>query len=256
MFILNATPDSFYTQSRIDEKAVCQTVEKALKDGADILDIGAYSSRPGADEVSPTEEWNRLFPILKIIVSQFPDVPISIDTFRGLIAKQALHEGAHIINDISGGTLDEAMFETIGKLNVPYIMMHMKGTPQNMQEFSSYSQLTREMLDFFNTQITLAKQAGLHQFAIDPGFGFAKTLEQNYQLMQQLDLFHVFQQPILVGVSRKSMIYKLLESTANDALNGTSVLHGIALQKGAHILRVHDVKEAVEVRKIIQQLNK
>lgn len=255
MFIVNSTPDSFYSQSRVTKNQLLSIVEKALQEGADIIDLGAYSTRPGAADISIEEEWNRLEPAISDITKAFPEALISIDTFRSSIAQRSIDHGAHIINDISGGTLDENMFETVGKLNVPYILMHLKGTPQTMQQHCEYKHMLREILDYFNLQLEKARAAGIRQIALDPGFGFAKNLNQNYELFNELNALHVFKTPLLVGVSRKSMIYKLLDISPEEALIGTSALHILALNKGAHILRVHDVKAADEVRSIWKQLH-
>lgn len=255
MFIVNSTPDSFYSQSRVTKNQLLSIVEKALQEGADIIDLGAYSTRPGAADISIEEEWNRLEPAISDITKAFPEALISIDTFRSSIAQRSIDHGAHIINDISGGTLDENMFETVGKLNVPYILMHLKGTPQTMQQQCEYKHMLREILDYFNLQLEKARAAGIRQIALDPGFGFAKNLNQNYELFNELNALHVFKTPLLVGVSRKSMIYKLLDISPEEALIGTSALHMLALNKGAHILRVHDVKAAAEVRSIWKQLH-
>jgi dihydropteroate synthase len=247
MGIINLTPDSFYAGSRkqgIDE-ALSQA-EKMLNDGATFLDIGAYSSRPGADDISVQEETDRLLPVVEAIVAAFPDAILSIDTFRSQVAETAVKAGAHIINDISGGQLDEQMFATVGRLQVPYILMHMKGTPQNMNQLAQYENVFDEVLDYFAARYHQLKQLGVNDVIIDPGFGFAKKTEHSYALLNRLQDFNVLQLPILAGVSRKNMIYKTLGVTANEALNGTTVLNTIALMKGAGILRVHDVKEAVE----------
>lgn len=255
MFIVNSTPDSFYSQSRVTKNQLLSIVEKALQEGADIIDLGAYSTRPGAADITIEEEWNRLEPAISDITKAFPETLISIDTFRSSIAQRSIEHGAHIINDISGGTLDKNMFETVGKLNVPYILMHLKGTPQTMQQQCEYKHMLREILDYFNLQLEKARAAGIRQIALDPGFGFAKNLNQNYELFNELNALHVFKTPLLVGVSRKSMIYKLLDISPEEALIGTSALHMLALNKGAHILRVHDIKAAAEVRSIWKQLH-
>ena len=217
-----------------------------LNQGATFIDVGAYSSRPGADFVSEKEELNRIIPVIELILEAFPEALLSIDTFRSSIAKKGIESGAAIINDISAGLLDPNMIATVGKLKVPYIMMHMKGTPKTMQQHSNYLDLIKEVNFYFSERITEAKSAQINDIIIDPGFGFAKTLEQNYQLLNQLELLKILELPMLVGISRKSMIYKLLNSTPQQALNGSTVLNTVALQKGAQILRVHDVKEAIE----------
>jgi dihydropteroate synthase len=251
MGIINITPDSFYSNSRkpaVDE-ALMQA-EKMLADGAAFLDFGAYSSRPGAQDISVTEESDRLLPVIEAIVKSFPDAVLSIDTFRARVAEVAVKAGAHIINDISGGTLDADMFNTVARLQVPYILMHMKGTPQNMTQMAQYDDVFGEVLDYFVSKYQQLKQLGIHDVIIDPGFGFAKKQEHNYTLMRRMQEFNILGLPLLTGISRKKMIYGLLGGTATDALNGTTILNTIALSKGANILRVHDVKEAVEAVKI------
>ncbi|KAB1067312.1 dihydropteroate synthase [Tamlana haliotis] len=255
MGILNITPDSFYDGgAHKNEKEVLLAVEKMLKAGATFIDVGAYSSRPNADHVSETEELNRIIPIIKSLVKNFPDILLSIDTFRSEVAKQGIEAGAALINDISAGKLDDNMLQTVADLKVPYIMMHMRGTPKTMQHQTDYSDLTKEVLFYFSERIAAAKAFGIIDVIVDPGFGFAKTLEQNFELLNKLELFKMTDKPLLIGVSRKSMIYKSLNTTADKALNGTSVLNTVALQKGASILRVHDVKEAVETIKLIEAL--
>ena len=255
MGILNVTPDSFYDGGRFKsaDNALKQ-VEKMLSEGASFIDIGAYSSRPGADHVSEEEEQQRLLQVLDPILKTFPEVLISIDTFRSKIAKTAIEAGASMINDISAGQLDDDMLQTIGELKVPYIMMHMRGTPQTMQQQTDYKDLLFEINSYFAERIRLANSYQIHDIIIDPGFGFAKTLEQNYELLSKLDLLNSIKRPILAGVSRKSMIYKLLDITQDQALNGTTSLNTIALLKGAKILRVHDVKAAFECITLTQQL--
>lgn len=256
MGILNITPDSFYSGSRQQtEKELLQNTEKMLIDGADFLDLGAYSSRPGANDISAEEEMERLIPAVKCIAKEFSQAFISVDTFRANVAQKAVENGAHIINDISGGTLDPHMFETVGKLNVPYILMHMKGNPQNMVRQNSYDNMMQELLFYFSERIHHLKEYGVKDIIIDPGFGFAKDIAQNYQLLKNLDYFSLLEYPILAGLSRKSMIWKSLDISANEALNGTSVLNIFALQAGACILRVHDVKEAKECITLFQLLN-
>ncbi|WP_295716902.1 dihydropteroate synthase [Mucilaginibacter sp.] len=251
MGIINITPDSFYSNSRkpaVDD-ALAQA-GKMLTDGAAFLDFGAYSSRPGAEDISATEECDRLLPVVEAIVQFFPDAVLSIDTFRSQVAEAAVKAGAHIINDISGGMLDTDMFNTVAHLQVPYILMHMKGTPQNMTQMAQYDDVFAEVLDYFVSKYQQLKQLGVHDVIIDPGFGFAKKQEHNYMLMRRMQEFNILGLPLLTGISRKKMIYGLLGGTAIDALNGTTVLNTIALSKGANILRVHDVKEAVEAVKI------
>jgi dihydropteroate synthase len=251
MGIINITPDSFYAGSRkpLLNDALLQA-NKLLADGADFLDIGAYSSRPGADDISVQEELDRLLPVIELITANHPDAFISVDTFRADVAEYAINAGAHIINDISGGQLDEEMFATVAKLKVPYILMHMKGSPQNMNRHASYKDVFTEVLDYFALRYHQLKQLGAHDVILDPGFGFAKTADHNYTLMNRLQDFNILELPILVGVSRKRMVYHVTGGTADDALNGTTALNTIALTKGANILRVHDVKEAVEAIKI------
>lgn len=252
MAILNLTPDSFYGESRATgiEDALRKT-ENFLREGAQFIDVGAYSSRPGATDIGTDEEMRRLIPVVEALTKTFPEALLSIDTFRASVAREAVLAGAHLINDISGGNLDEHMFATIAELQVPYIMMHMKGTPQNMQQDPSYANVALEVFQYFDEKIAQLKQAGVKDIIIDPGFGFAKTIEHNYELLQQLQLFNTFGLPILAGFSRKSMITKVLHNKAADALNGTTVLNTIALLKGAAILRVHDVKEALECIKLV-----
>lgn len=255
MGILNCTPDSFYDGGKYkSESQLLSQVEKMLSDGATFVDIGAYSSKPNAEFVSEEDELNRLLPVIELVLKSFPETIISVDTFRSKIAQNAIENGAAIINDISAGNLDEKMLETVAKLQVPYIMMHMKGTPQTMQTLSQYENICKEMLQYFSERVGKARSFGINDIIIDPGFGFAKTLEQNYEVMQKLELFQMLELPLLVGISRKSMIYKTLETTADKSLNGTTFLNAISLQKGANILRVHDVKEAVESVKLFNKL--
>lgn len=253
MGILNVTPDSFFSESRTpDEEHIAQRVKQMMNDGADMIDIGGYSSRPGADDVSTEEEMNRLRRGLRIIRKLYPDVPVSVDTFRADVARMCIEEeGADIINDISGGMMDRQMFRTVAQLHVPYIMMHMQGTPESMQLAPHYDNLRQEVMLYFAERIDRLCQMGAKDIIVDPGFGFGKTMEHNYELMAHLEDFHVFGLPLLVGISRKSMIYKLLGGTPQTSLNGTTVLNTIALTKGAHILRVHDVKEAAEAKRIV-----
>lgn len=253
MGILNVTPDSFFSESRTpDEEHIAQRVKQMMNDGADMIDIGGYSSRPGANDVSAEEEMNRLRRGLRIIRKLYPDVPVSVDTFRADVARMCIEEeGADIINDISGGMMDRQMFRTVAQLHVPYIMMHMQGTPDSMQLAPHYDNLRQEVMLYFAERIDRLCQMGMKDIIVDPGFGFGKTMEHNYELMAHLEDFHVFGLPLLVGISRKSMIYKLLGGTPQTSLNGTTVLNTIALTKGAHILRVHDVKEAVEAKRIV-----
>jgi dihydropteroate synthase len=256
MGILNITPDSFYSASRKNSEAEIRgRVEGILAEGGSIIDIGAYSSRPGADNISASEEMARLRGALQILRSVAPDAVVSVDTFRADVAKMCVEEyGVQIINDISGGELDPQMFQTIAALGVPYILMHMKGNPQTMQVEPHYNDLLTEMLQYFGSKVQQLHELGVKDIIIDPGFGFAKTLDHNYQLMNRMQDLQVLGLPMLVGVSRKSMIYKLLGGTPEGALNGTSVLNTLALLKGASILRVHDVKEAVEVVQIVKKM--
>ena len=259
MGILNVTPDSFYSGSRKQtETEIAERVEQILAEGGQMIDIGAYSSRPNADDVSTKEEMERLRRGLRILREKAPDAIVSVDTFRADVAKMCVEEyGVQIINDISGGELDKEMFPTVARLGVPYVLMHMKGTPQTMQEAPHYDDLMKEVLLYFAEKIQQLRDLGQKDIILDPGFGFAKTLEHNYELLSHLEALQIFELPILVGVSRKSMIYKLLGTTAQEALNGTTVLNTICLMKGcANILRVHDVKECVEAVNIYQQLYK
>ena len=253
MGIINITPDSFYAVSRKQgiEEALLQA-GKMLGEGATFLDLGAYSSRPGAVDISELEETNRLLPVVEAIAGMFPDAVLSIDTFRASVAEAAVNAGAHIINDISGGQLDPKMFSTVARLQVPYILMHMKGNPQNMTLQAIYEDVFNEVYNYFSERYYQLKQLGVHDVIIDPGFGFAKKAEHSYQLLNSLQDFYTLQLPVLAGVSRKKMIYGQLGITAENALNGTTVLNTIALTKGANILRVHDVKEAVEAIKLCQ----
>ena len=256
MGILNVTPDSFYSASRKNtEQEVAERVQAILAEGGSMIDIGAYSSRPGADDVSAGEEMARLRGGLKILRSIAPDAVVSVDTFRADVAKMCVEEyGVQIINDISGGELDERMFETVAELGVPYILMHMKGDPQTMQNGPHYDDLLAEMLRYFGTKVQQLHELGVKDIILDPGFGFAKTLEHNYELMNRMQDLRVLELPMLVGISRKSMIYRLLGTSPEEALNGTSVLNTLALLKGASILRVHDVREAVEVVRIVKKM--
>ena len=256
MGILNVTPNSFFDGGKYKtESVILSQVGKMLTDGATFIDVGAYSSKPSAEFVSEKEELNRIVHVVNLILEKFPDCLISIDTFRSEVAKVCLENGAAIINDISAGNLDDKMLETIAKYNVPYIMMHMRGTPQTMQTMANYDNIVKEMLFYFSERVAKARSYGINDLIIDPGFGFAKTLEQNYEVLQKLELFEMLELRLLAGFSRKSMIYKTLHSTAEEALNGTSVLNTIALTKGAKILRVHDVKEAMECVTLFNKLN-
>lgn len=256
MGILNLTPDSFYAASRVQtEEAIRKRVRQIADEGGTMMDVGAYSSRPGADDVSPKEEMERLRRGLKVVREEAPNMPLSVDTFRADVAKMAVEElGADIINDISGGELDPAMFTTVARLGVPYILMHMKGTPKTMQQAPRYDDLLKEVMLYFAKKVQQLRDLGQKDIILDPGYGFGKTLDQNYELLRHQEMLQVFELPLLVGVSRKSMIYHLLGTTPQEALNGTTVLNTIALTKGANILRVHDVKAALEVTQLISQL--
>jgi len=258
MGIINCTPDSFYAESRIDtaDSAVQQAL-KMIEQGARILDLGAYSSRPGADHVSPSDEWNRLsvvLPAVQNLLKDHPDILISIDTFRSEVAEKALNAGAHMINDISGGLMDESMYAVVAAHRCPYIMMHMQGTPQSMQDNPTYTHVTQDLIKFFSKKLPELHAMGIHDTIVDVGFGFGKTLAHNYQLLRELQAFQLLGRPILTGVSRKRMIYKALESSADESLNGTTALHMAALMGGTQILRVHDVKEAVETITLFNHL--
>lgn len=256
MGILNVTPDSFFDGGKYEnEKVMLQQVESMIEEGAKIIDVGGMSSRPGADIIDEEEELLRVLPIIKKIKQNFPEIIISIDTVRSKVAKESVGLGASIINDISAGSLDEKLFETVAELNVPYILMHMQGEPGNMQQSPDYQDVTEEVLDFFIDKIGQLRALGVKDIILDPGFGFGKTIEHNYHLLNKLAIFKILDLSLLVGISRKSMIYKLLKITPQEALNGTSVLNMIALQNGAKILRVHDVKEAVETITLWNQLN-
>lgn len=256
MGILNVTPDSFYSDSRMQtEKDIADRAQQIIDEGASIIDIGGYSSRPNAEHISAEEEMNRLRTGLEILNRNHPDAVISVDTFRAEVAEQCVKEyGVAMINDISAGEMDNRMFATVAELGVPYIMMHMQGTPQNMQNEPHYDNLMKEVFLYFATKVQQLRDLGVKDIILDPGFGFGKTLEHNYELMAHLDEFSVFELPLLVGVSRKSMIYKLLGGTPQDSLNGTTVLDTVALMKGAHILRVHDVREAVEAVRMTEKI--
>jgi dihydropteroate synthase len=256
MGILNITPDSFYTGSRVtSEKKILKQAEKMLGEGATFLDVGGYSSRPGATDISVEEEISRVRTAIQAVVREFPTAIISIDSFRSEVVRAAVGEGAAFINDVSGGNLDPLMFDTVAKLEVPYILMHMKGTPQTMASLTNYNNLLKEMIDYFHQKITDMHHLGVKDVIIDPGFGFAKTVEQNFEILHHLDHFQILGKPVLAGLSRKSMIWKTVQTTAEQALNGTTAMNTLALLKGASILRVHDVKEAVEVVKLVTKMN-
>lgn len=258
MGILNITPDSFYADSRKQtEAAIEERAQEILSEGGQIIDIGGYSSRPDAVEISPEEEMSRLAFALKILNRHYPDVALSVDTFRADVARRCVEEyEVGMINDISGGELDAGMFETVASLHVPYIMMHMRGTPQTMQQHTNYTDMMEEIMLYFANKVRQLRLLGVNDIILDPGFGFSKTVDQNYELMSRLKEFKEFSLPLLVGVSRKSMIYKYLGGTPADSLNGTTVLNTFALLNGADILRVHDVRAAVEAVKMISKLNK
>lgn len=257
MGILNVTPDSFYAGSRMQTEAeIAARARQILHEGASIIDIGAYSSRPNAAHISAEEEMDRLRTALEILNRNHPEAILSVDTFRADIAERCVEEyGVAIINDISAGEMDGRMFETVARLGVPYIMMHMQGTPQDMQKQPHYDNLLKEVFIYFARKVQQLRDLGAKDLILDPGFGFGKTLDDNYELMANLQEFRIFELPLLVGVSRKSMIYNLLGTTPQEALNGTTVLHTAALMKGACILRVHDVREAVEAVKIVRKMN-
>lgn len=255
MGILNVTPDSFFDGGKYkNETDILQQVEKMLLEGATFIDVGAYSSRPGAKHISEEEELQCIVPIIKLLVHQFPEILISVDTFRSTIAQKTIEAGATMINDVSGGKMDSEMFNTIAKLQVPYIVMHMLGTPQNMQENPKYEDVTKELISFFAAQLFKLHQLKVNDVLIDVGFGFGKNVAHNYELLKNLSLFKTLDAPILAGISRKSMLYKPLETTPQLALNATTSANTIALLNGANILRVHDVKEAIEAIKIVKLL--
>lgn len=256
MGILNVTPDSFYAGCRMEtETEITARAKQILDEGATIIDIGAYSSRPNAEHISAEEEMNRLRVGLEIINRNHPDAIVSVDTFRADVAEQCVKEyGVAMVNDIAAGEMDERMFQTIAELGVPYIIMHMQGTPQSMQQEPHYDNMLKEVFLYFAKKVQQLRDLGVKDIILDPGFGFGKTLEHNYELMDQLEEFRLFELPLLVGVSRKSMIYKLLGGNPQDALNGTTVLNTVALMKGTNILRVHDVREAVEAVRIVEKI--
>jgi dihydropteroate synthase len=256
MGILNVTPNSFYDGGVYKSSSeMLSKVGKMLCDGATFIDVGAYSSKPSAEYVTEEEELQRIIPIINLILEYYPDALLSVDTFRSDVAKVCIENGAAIINDISAGNLDDNMLETIAKYNVPYIMMHMRGTPETMQKMTSYEDIVKEILFYFSEKVAKARSFGINDLIIDPGFGFAKTLDQNYEVLQKMELFENLELPLLAGFSRKSMIYKTLHSSAEEALNGTTVLNTVALTKGAKILRVHDVKEAMECITLFNKIN-
>lgn len=255
MGILNLTPNSFFDGGKYsDENAILSQVKKMLNEGATFIDVGAYSSKHNADFVSEEEELQRLIPVIELLVNTFPEILISVDTFRSKVAENAIEAGAVLINDISAGSLDENMMQTVAKLQVPYIMMHMKGTPNTMQSLTQYDDILHEMMFYFAEKIQMARRLNINDLIIDPGYGFAKTTEQNFEVMQKSEIFQHLNLPVLVGFSRKSMIYKTLKNSAQEALNGTTALNAFSLMKGAQILRVHDVKEAVETIALYEAL--
>ena len=256
MGIVNVTPDSFFSGSRTEAaNEIIKRCGQILREGGTMIDVGAQSTSPASRFLDAKEETERLMPALKLIRNEFPDTILSVDTFYADVAKESVEEyGVNIINDISGGQIDERMFPVVAQLNVPYILMHMRGTPQTMQQFTHYDNFIQDILYYFSERKAKLNQLGVNDVIIDPGFGFSKTISQNYELMAYLKYFHIFEEPILVGISRKSMIYKLLGTTPEESLNGTSVLNAVALLSGADILRVHDVKEAVECVKIIENI--
>lgn len=255
MGILNVTPDSFFDGGRYQQNdAILKQAEKMITEGADFIDVGGYSSRPGAADISAEEETNRVVPVIALLKKEFPSIILSIDTFRASVARHAIEAGASIINDISGGQQDDAMFTTVADLQVPYILMHMRGTPQTMTQQTQYTHLVKEVADYFTQRVIQLQTLGAKDIIIDPGFGFAKNVEQNFTLLTNLDHLKILSKPILVGLSRKSMIWKTLETTPDFAQNGTTVLNTIALMKGASILRVHDVKEAKEAIRLVGKL--
>lgn len=257
MGILNITPDSFYDGGRYgSHKLIITQVEKMLRDGATFIDIGGYSSRPGAKHITTSEELERILPIVQLIIKHFPESYISIDTFRSEVAKACIAEGACMINDIAAASMDEHMLPTVAALQVPYIMMHMQGTPQTMQLNPEYDNIITDIIYYFSEKLAQARALGINDLIIDPGFGFGKTIAHNYTMLKHLDLFSSLNVPLLAGLSRKSMIYKVLETSPKEALNGSTALHMTALLKGAQILRVHDVKEAVECVTLFKEISK
>ncbi len=257
MGILNVTPDSFYDGGRyLEEKSILEQVEKMLGEGADLIDVGGYSTRPGAREISEDEELKRVIDAIRIILAAFPDAVLSADTFHASVARSAVDAGASMINDISGGELDEKMFETMAALHVPYILMHLRGTPQTMTRHTQYDNLVKDVTDYFHPKLDRLHRLSVKDILIDPGFGFAKTVEQNFELLNHLDYLQILGKPLLVGLSRKSMIWRTLETDPEGALNGSTALHTLALLKGANMLRVHDVREAVECIRLVGKLEK
>ena len=256
MGILNITPNSFFDGGKFkNETEILSQVRKMLNDGATFIDIGGYSSKPKAEYVSEKDEMLRIVPVINLIQKHFPKTVISIDTFRSEVARICIENGAAIINDISAGSVDEKMMETVAKYNVPYILMHKRGTPETMQTMTNYKNIVKEILFYFSEKVAAARSFGINDLILDPGFGFAKTLDQNYEILQKLELFNMLELPLLIGVSRKSMIYNLFKCTPEEALNGTTIINSIALNKGTKILRVHDVKEAMECVTIFNKIN-
>jgi dihydropteroate synthase len=255
MGIINLTEDSFYTHSRVSkEKALLERAERMLQEGADMLDLGAFSSRPGAAEIAADEQWQRLNPAITAIAQHFPHCIISVDTDQAMLARKCIDAGAHLINDISGGA-DPNMFATVAELQVPYVLMHMRGTPANMQSMTQYEDILKEMMQYFSERLAQLQALGHHDIIIDPGIGFAKSLEQNYEILKNLRYFEILERPLLIGISRKSLIWKKLSITADEALNGSTALHMHSLLQGASILRVHDVREAKETIMLYNELN-
>ena len=256
MGILNVTPNSFFDGGKYkNQQEILSQVELMLAEGATFIDVGAYSSKPNADFVSVKEELARIIPVVDLILKHFPKALLSIDTFRSEVAQLTIENGAALINDVAAGSLDEQMMAVVAKHNVPYIMMHMRGTPQTMQTMTDYKDIVKEMLFYFSQKVHQARSLGINDLILDPGFGFAKTTDQNYEVLQKMELFQMLELPLLAGISRKSMVYKPLHSNASEALNGTTVLNTIALTKGSKILRVHDVKEAMECITLYNKLN-
>ena len=256
MGILNVTPNSFFDGGKYkNENEILSQIEKMLIDGATFIDVGAYSSKPNAEFVSQQEEISRIVPAINLILQHFPETILSVDTFRSEVATASIENGAAIINDISAGNLDNKMLISIGKYNVPYIMMHMRGTPKTMQTLTDYDDIVKEMLFYFSERIAQARSFGINDLIVDPGFGFAKKLDQNYEVLKKMELFNMLELPILAGISRKSMIYKTLNTSMEEALNGTTVVNTLALTKGAKILRVHDVKQAMECVTLFNKMN-
>lgn len=255
MGILNITPDSFYSGSRNKaDDTLRKNAELMLKEGATFIDLGGYSTRPGAGDISPDEELNRILPAVELLLKTYPDILISVDTFRSEVAQKSIEMGAAMINDISAGNLDNNMLNVIAKHQVPYIMMHMRGNPQTMKDLNEYDDMIQEILYYFSERVKMARSLGINDIIIDPGFGFSKNIAQNFEMLSKLEIFEMLSLPILAGLSRKSTIYKTLNCEPEDALNGTTVLNTVALIKGANILRVHDVKEAMEAVKLISHL--